>query len=215
MAIEYSHGKKTASAKIKVTVSVAVGIIVLLITGSLLSWSIAPLVSWDAAVLVFAIWVWSSIWNLDGQLTAKHALREDPSRAVSDIVVLSGSVASLAAVGIVLASSQSTNKVWYASLAVVSVILSWLTVHTIFSLRYAELYYYGSRGGVDFTDTKEPAYSDFAYLAFTIGMTFQVSDTGFKSGEFRRIALRHAMISYIFGTVIVATTINLVAGLSK
>jgi uncharacterized membrane protein len=215
MAIEYSHGKRTASAKIKVFLSVLAGIITFITTGSILSYGVAPLLAWDITALVFVVWVWLSVWKLDGRLTSQYALREDPSRAVSDIAILFGSVASLAAVGFVLASSKSSNVVWYAALGVASVVLSWIAVHTIFALRYGELYYNGSPGGVGFTGTDQPTYTDFAYLAFTMGMTFQVSDTGFKSSEFRKVALRHALISYMFGTVIVATTINLIAGLTK
>jgi uncharacterized membrane protein len=215
MAIEYSHGKRTASAKTKVILSVLAGIATVIIAGPSLSYGVAPLLGWDVTVLIFVTWVWTSVWGLNGKLTSQYALREDPSRAVSDIAILFGSAASLAAVGFVLASSKSSNVVWYAGLGVVSVVLSWIAVHTIFALRYAELYYNGSPGGVDFTGTTEPTYTDFAYLAFTLGMTFQVSDTGFKNSEFRKVALRHALISYIFGTVIVATTINLIAGLTK
>jgi uncharacterized membrane protein len=215
MAIEYSRGRRTASAKSKVILSALYGIAAFFISGSIFSWRVAPLLAWDTAALVYALWVWSSIWHLNGNLTSKHALREDPSKAVTDVVLLCGSVASLAAVGVVLAASQSNNKVWYAAMGVASVVLSWIIVHTIFALRYAELYYFGSPGGVDFADTKEPTYPDFAYLAFTVGMTFQVSDTGFKNSQFRKVALRHALISYMFGTVIVATTINLIAGLTK
>lgn len=215
MAIEYSHGRQTASAKSKVILSALCGVAAFFISGSLLPWRVAPLLAWDIAALVFASWVWMSIWNLSGGLTSKHALREGPSRAVADLAVLCGSVASLAAVGIVLASSKSSNKVWYAALAVASVVLSWIVVHTIFALRYAELYYIDSPGGVGFTGSDEPTYTDFAYLAFTMGMTFQVSDTGLKSTQLRKVALRHALIAYMFGTVIVATTINLIAGLTK
>jgi uncharacterized membrane protein len=217
MAIEYSNGKATASAKVKVSVSALLGILTIIVAGPILAWKVAFLLGWDVAGLVYSVWIWSSIWRLNGKLTAQHALREDPSRAVADLVVLCGSVASLAAVGVVLAMSggKSANVVWYGALAVTSVVLSWIVVHTIFALRYAELFYTDSPGGVDFTDTHEPAYSDFAYLAFTIGMTFQVSDTGFKSSQFRKAALRHALISYMFGTVIVATTINLIVGLTK
>jgi uncharacterized membrane protein len=217
MSIEYSHGKKTASAKTKVTISALIGIVILIITGSIISWKLAPLLAWDAAALIFVSWIWISVWRLNGKLTSQHSLREDPSRAVSDVAVLFGSVASLAAVGVVLAASsnKSADQAWYAALGVVSVVLSWTVVHTIFALRYAELYYNGSAGGVNFEGTLEPSYTDFAYLAFTLGMTFQVSDTGFKNSEFRKVALRHALISYMFGTVIVATTINLIAGLTK
>jgi uncharacterized membrane protein len=91
--------------------------------------------------------------------------------------------------------------------------LSWLLVHTVYTLRYAMLYYAGRDGGIDFNQTTSPRYSDFAYLAFTLGMTFQVSDTDLKTPAIRATALRHALLSYLFGAVIVATMINLVAGL--
>jgi uncharacterized membrane protein len=88
-------------------------------------------------------------------------------------------------------------------------------VHTVFMLRYAQLYYAGEQGGIDFNQADPPTYTDFAYLAFTIGMTFQVSDTPLRSKVIRRTALRHALLSYLFGTGILATTINLVASLSS
>jgi uncharacterized membrane protein len=67
---------------------------------------------------------------------------------------------------------------------------------------------------VDFNQDDPPRYADFAYLAFTIGMTFQVSDTDLKTTEIRATALRHALLSYLFGSVILAATINLIAGLA-
>ena len=70
-------------------------------------------------------------------------------------------------------------------------------------------------GGIDFKSDAKPKYSDFAYVAFTLGMTYQVSDTDLQSPVMRATALRHALISYVFGAVIIAATINLVAGLSN
>jgi uncharacterized membrane protein len=99
-------------------------------------------------------------------------------------------------------------------LSVVSIILAWSVVHTVYSLRYAKLYYDGTPGGVEFNTEEAPCYVDFAYLALTIGMTFQVSDTNLKTTTIRRTALRHALLSYAFGTLIIATTINLIAGLT-
>lgn len=81
--------------------------------------------------------------------------------------------------------------------------------------RYAELYYDDEPGGIDFGDSHLPAYSDFAYLAFTVGMTFQVSDTEVTGSMLRKAVLRQALLSYVFGAVIIATLINLVAGLGK
>jgi uncharacterized membrane protein len=95
-----------------------------------------------------------------------------------------------------------------------SVFVSWTLIHTVFTLRYARLYYSGKTGGIDFNDSGDPDYGDFAYLSFTIGMTFQVSDTNIQSKKIRRTALRHAWLSFPLGVVIIATSINLVAGLT-
>jgi uncharacterized membrane protein len=102
-----------------------------------------------------------------------------------------------------------------AALALVSVFVSWILVHTVFALKYARLYYAGTPGGIDFNEAEAPDYADFAYLSFTIGMTFQVSDTKIETKQIRRTALRHAWLSFPLGAVIIATSINLVSGLAK
>jgi uncharacterized membrane protein len=96
---------------------------------------------------------------------------------------------------------------------VLSVAASWFTVHTVFMLRYALLYYAAPEGGIDFKMAERPSYRDFAYVSLTLGMTFQVSDTDLHSTQMRATALRHALLSYLFGAVILAVAINLVAGL--
>jgi uncharacterized membrane protein len=87
-------------------------------------------------------------------------------------------------------------------------------VHTVFALRYGRLYY-STDGGINFHDRSEPTYQDFAYLAFTVGMTYQVSDTEIPARVIRATVLRHALLSFLFGTTIIAMTINIVAGLVK
>jgi uncharacterized membrane protein len=96
-----------------------------------------------------------------------------------------------------------------------SIVLSWTMVHGLYTLRYAELYYRDVNDGVIFVGTEKPNFWDFAYLAFTIGMTYQVSDTTFTTPEFRKATLGHALLSFVFGTAIIATTINFVASLSR
>ena len=86
-------------------------------------------------------------------------------------------------------------------------------VQTVFTLRYARLYYGGFAGGIDFNEDDPPDYRDFSYLAVTIGMTYQVSDTNLGAKAIRRTATRHALLSYLFGTVVVAVMINVVASL--
>jgi uncharacterized membrane protein len=88
-------------------------------------------------------------------------------------------------------------------------------VQTVFTSRYARLYYSHPAGGIDFNQEAPPRYSDFAYLAFTVGMTFQVSDTDLQTSAVRATALRHALLSYLLGAVILATTINLISGLIR
>jgi uncharacterized membrane protein len=181
-------------------------------------WWMIPLAAWDAAALVFVGWMWRTVWPLDAAATASHASREDPGRASTDVGLLVASVASLAAVGVILVQAgqrSGLEKGLLVGMAIASIVLSWSVVHTVYGLRYAKLYYDGEPGGINFHDDDAPCYRDFAYLAATIGMTFQVSDTDLGSKELRHTALRHALLSYAFGTLIIAATINLVAGLSS
>jgi uncharacterized membrane protein len=146
--------------------------------------------------------------------TARLAEREDPTRATADVLVLSAATASLVAVAAILArvgALDTTAQLAHFMLGLGSVVLSWGVVHTIFTLRYARMYYEDDDGGVDFNEREPPRYTDFAYLSFT----FQVSDTDLQTKEFRRVALRHALLSFVFGTGIFATTINLVASLTS
>jgi uncharacterized membrane protein len=162
--------------------------------------------------------MWFSIWWLDGEQTERRAARDDPDRVVADLLLLGASVVSLAAVGLVLIKaghSHGATKDVLVAFGVVSVVIGWTMVHTVFTLRYARLYYSEHVGGVDFNERGRPRYTDFAYLAFTIGMTYQVSDTGIHRKDIRMTALRHGLLSYLFGAVIIATSINLVASLTQ
>jgi uncharacterized membrane protein len=204
-------------ARTQVGVSIVAGAALAAAISLATSWDAFPILCWDGAALVYVAWVWFTIWRLDAEHTAELAVPEDPTRATADVLTLGAAVASLAAVGLVLgraASSQGATQELLGALGVASVVLSWLVVHTVYTLRYARLYYAASPdGGIDFNDPEPPTYSDFAYLAFTIGMTFQVSDTDLQTNELRRTALRHGLLSFLFGTGIVATTINLIASL--
>lgn len=174
------------------------------------------IVGWIAAALSYTLWVWLRIRTMDSTATKSHATREDPSRGAADILLVLASLASLAAVAFVLVSasrSSGIDRVLLASSAVAAVALSWALIHTLFMLRYASAYYSADPGGVDFHQDEDPDYGDFAYLAFTLGMTYQVSDTDLSSRKFRMLALQHAILSFVFGAVILATIINLIAGL--
>jgi uncharacterized membrane protein len=162
--------------------------------------------------------MWRSIWGLDPSSTATHVTRENPGRRVTDLILVTAAAASIAAVGVVLfgaSQEEGATKYLVAGLALVSVFISWSLIHTVFTTQYARLYYTGPAGGIDSNEPDKPDYRDFAYLAFTIGMTFQVSDTDLQTKPIRRTALRHAWLSFPFGAVIIASAINLVSGLAK
>lgn len=179
-------------------------------------WRFGPAVGWIAAAIVFLGWTWMTVARMDPQSTASHATREDPTRGATDLLVITASLASLVGVGYLLAAgtTKGTTADVAAVVGVSSVAAAWLVVHTVFTLRYARLFYLDDAGGIDFNQGDDlPAYVDFAYLAFTIGMTYQVSDTNLKTRSVRSTALRQALLSFVLGAVILATTINLVAGL--
>jgi uncharacterized membrane protein len=126
-------------------------------------------------------------------------------------------VASLAAVVEALVRSGSKDAVGVATvvLGVLVVILSWALVNTVFALKYARRYYSGGDGGIDFGQEEPPTYSDFAYVAFTVGMSFAVPDTQIVDTSIRKVALGHALLSYLFGTVVIAVAVNLVTNLGQ
>ena len=192
----------------------------MVLAGALLvggTWSIAGCAGWDGAALAFLGSTWFHILRADPPETERLARMEDSSRAASDAVLLAACVASLIAVGLVLVASRhehGLDKALLIALGTSSVALAWATVHTVFALHYARLYY-GPRtpDGIDFHADDKPDYRDFAYVALTIGMTFQVSDTDLTTKAIRQTAIKHALLSYLFGAVIVAIVINVVASL--
>ncbi|HEX5188107.1 MAG TPA: DUF1345 domain-containing protein [Streptosporangiaceae bacterium] len=199
-------------------ISATAGAIALVLAGALWNWAYAPTVGWDVTAVVFCAWIWLVIWPMNATETAAKARAEDPNRTVSDILMLSACVASIGAIGIVVVGAHAAHGPaadMLAALSLASVAVSWLTVHTVYALRYALLYYEGAEGGVDFHQDEPPSYRDFAYMALTVGMTFQVADTDLHATSLRAAVLRHALLSYLFGTVILAATINLIAGLGN
>jgi uncharacterized membrane protein len=205
-----------APALRRVWIGLGFGLVVTLALLPFLRWQIALIAGWDAAALAFLIAVWAAIRPADGARTRELAMREDETRGSARILLVVASLISVVAIAFPLSFAESNNeaqRVALISLALVTVGLSWLVVNTVFTLRYADLYFREDRGAIDFGEASPPSYRDFAYLAFTIGMTYQVSDTTLRDHTIRRTVLVHALLSYVFGVVIVAAGINLMAGL--
>jgi uncharacterized membrane protein len=207
-----------AAAMTRLMVAAAAGVVASVVTSLVSRGDWVPTVGWIVGAAIYLSWTWAVVRQMDSGQTARHATREDTSRPVSDLLLLVASVASLLAVGLVLVQGGSVGAATHnvgAGLAVLSVTASWLVVHTVYALHYARLYYTGPEGGIDFATGVPPSYRDFAYVAFTIGMTYQVSDTTLRTPEIRGAALRHALLSFLLGAVILGTTVNLVASLGR
>jgi uncharacterized membrane protein len=178
---------------------------------------LSPIVAWTCATVIVLTWVWRLIWPQDHAGTKRLAEAESRSRT-TDTAILIAAVVSLGAVVLALVRSGGTQDAWATVaivLSVVSVALSWCLVHTVFALKYARLYYLEQDGGIDFKQDRPPAYSDFAYLAFTVGMAFAASDTEPTEPAIRKVALGHALLSYVFSTGMLAVAVNLVTNLGQ
>jgi uncharacterized membrane protein len=202
-----------AAAGTHLAVSLAGGAVAGVASAPLFGWATAGFLAWVVTAGVFLVETWLSVWRLDAADTAWLAAREDGSRPLRDLTLLAISVGTLLTVALVIFRVHQTPP-GRTALAVASVVASWLVVNTVYTLRYARLYYTDPPGGVEFTGGDEPTYREFAYLAFTVGMTFQVSDTSLQTTDIRMTVLRHALMSFVFDVVIIAVTVNAIAGLS-
>ncbi len=172
------------------------------------------LFGWDVLAVTYMVLTWGSLWTMTPEETAEHAGSEEPPVDLVFALVATGAVASLAGVGLLLANSghghSRTAAEW---VAVASVVISWFAVHTLYALTYAKLYFSGEPGGIDFnsaTKPDRPQYSDFAYVAYAVGMSFAISDTDLTTAAMRKAALTHALLSYLFGAVIIGSVVNLI-----
>ncbi|WP_329018818.1 MULTISPECIES: DUF1345 domain-containing protein [unclassified Streptomyces] len=194
--------------------SLVVGAIVGLAVG--LTGHPAPLaiLSGIAAVgTVFVVAGWIVMWPMDADATHTNARREDFRPALDELVVVGVSLCGLGGIVLMLVAHRSnTDTGAAAAIALLGVLMAWAALHLMYTTRYAYLYYGPAHGGIDFNSKLAPAYPDFFYFSYNLGMTYQVSDTSVSSPLIRAVALRHCLLSYLFGISVLATTINLVAG---
>lgn len=204
-----------ATARRRVAVAAGVGVVGAAALSPFVVWQVTVLGGWDAAALMFLLSVWVFAYGADASATERFARREDLGRETARVLLLASGLASLVAVGLALGlarSEQGAERALLVAISATTVIVSWTVLNTVYALRYADLHYGAASGGIDFGGVS-PDFRDFAYVAFTIGMTYQVSDTNLRDRSLRRAVLGHALLSYLYGVVIVATGVNVVAGL--
>ncbi|MBV6727740.1 DUF1345 domain-containing protein [Nocardioides daeguensis] len=165
------------------------------------------------AGLVYVVFGWVVLWPMDAAATRVNATHEDLSPGVDEVVIGAAALGGLGGVVALLLAGSSVTGRADAAVALGGVFAAWASLHLMYSTRYAHLYYTDVPGGIDFNTIEPPAFRDFLYFSYNLGMTYQVSDTAVQNGAIRAVVLRHCLLSYVFGAAIIATTINLVVGI--
>jgi uncharacterized membrane protein len=188
-----------------------VGVVVGLMTGALLG----VLAAIAGAATIFVVSGWIVLWPLDADATERTVAREDFRPAADEVVVVVAALGGLVGIVALLLLSGSGSARAAAAIAPGGVFMVWAALHLMYATRYAHLFYEVASGGIDFNfkHKEKPAYRDFLYFSYNLGMTYQVSDTAVSSTTIRSVVLRHCLLSYVFGTAVLATTINLVTGI--
>ena len=209
------RGVTSLSGANRFWISLTAGVGVGLATGVLSQrWPVGLLAVVIVTAASYVLWAVAVLWRMDPERTREHAGEADVDDEIGDLVLLLILTASLTSIGILLLSANDADKASYAGMSLAAILATWALLHTMYAARYARIYYDDDVGGIDFNNPGvDPQYSDFYYFSYNLGMTYQVSDTDVTSSQMRAEVLRHCLFSYIYGTVIIACTINLVINL--
>ena len=196
--------------------AVVVGALVGAVVG--LAWrdgSLGVVAGIGVAAAIFVVASWVVLWPQDATATMARVQREDFRPAAWEALIVGAAVLGLLGVVLLLFMGGSRLGHVVAGIAPIGVFMLWAAMHLMYATRYAHLYYTGDEGGIDFNagTAYEPSFRDFLYFSYNLGMTYQVSDTSVSNTGIRSVVLRHCLLSYVFGTAILATTINLVTGI--
>ncbi len=185
-----------------------------------ISWHTRAVVAWDIAALAYLGFAWVLIARADARTTRDHALSEDQSGYFIFLFVVGAACASIVAIGFVVGTIRDLAfwaRTWHLALTVVALVSSWVLIQTVFTFRYAHRYYAGPHGetgamlAMAFPGGREPDYLDFAYFAFVVGMTSQVSDVAVASRPLRRLTLVHGILAFVFNVAGLALAVNIIA----
>jgi uncharacterized membrane protein len=214
---------KNLDARLRLVFSIAIFSLVFILLPSWLPLPTRITVAWDSSVIFFLFSVWLVITGATPQKMYLRAQRQYSNHWVILAIVVAAACVSLLAIGFMFKTKQNSVALLtlHVALAAATIIGSWSIVHTTFALHYAHDYYRYDRHparsnrpvSLDFPGDEQPDYYDFLYFSFVIGMTFQVSDVQIKTRLVRRLALVHGILSFFFNTVILALSINILAGL--
>lgn len=213
---------KHLDAKPRLLIAILVAVLIYLLLPQWMHLSTRIIVAWDIGAIIFLTLVWLMMIKATTRKMQRYSQRQDESRWTILIVVVAAACASLLAIGFMLSGNKAISAQilrLHIILTLVTIVASWLLIHTMFALHYAHLYYQpkstSSRlpDALDFPSEKQPDYWDFLYFSLGIGMTCQVSDVPINSRLLRRLVLIHELLTFFFNTVILALAINILASL--
>ncbi|MUL84027.1 MULTISPECIES: DUF1345 domain-containing protein [unclassified Mycolicibacterium] len=207
------HAPWLLSAVSRLAGSVIVGVGAGVVTGVLTDAPLGVLAGIATTGATFVLAGWILLWPMDAEATRHNAHREAFTPVLEELVVVAAALGALVSIVFLLVHGGSHSDPSAAATALAGVFMAWAGMHLMYAARYAYLFYTPKPGGIDFNSDDPPAFRDFFYFSYNLGMTYQVSDTGVTDTTIRAVALRHCLLSYLFGTVILATTINLVVGI--
>lgn len=178
-------------------------------------WRHGPLVGFDVGAMLFLVSLLPLLRHCSPDEMRRHSAENDANRPLLIAIAATVMLVILAVIGIELAQTHPSPSV--VAFIISSLAICWLFTNTVYALHYAHMYYQGEQerggiGGIDFPGSPEPNYWDFIYFSFTLGMTFQTSDSNITATRFRRIVTLHCTVAYIFSIGIIAFTINVLGG---
>jgi uncharacterized membrane protein len=189
----------------------AIGLAAGALTGLFAPAEIATVLGWDAAAAAYAARVWFALAPVSAEEIQTWSRREDEGRGAITLILTAAVAGSFAAIFDMVSGKSGGAAL---ALGALTILTSWTLLHTTFAAHYAHRCFDGGpdKPGIDFPG-EPPRFIDFAYYAFTIGMTFQVSDTDTRSSAMRRLTLLHGVVSFVFNTVIIAISVSLASNL--
>lgn len=207
-----STERRPLSAHLRLAIAVLVGVVAGGVAALALDGLLAVLVGACGVSLAYVVLAVSVLWPMDAARTRSNSVREDFQPLVQEATVVALSLVNLLTIMVILVRGGTETRTTGAVLGLLGILLTWAMLHLMYGARYAHEYYRHPEGGIDFNDDEPPRYVDFLYFSFNLGMTFQVSDTNVSTTRLRAVILRHCLLSYIFSTVILAATVNVVLG---
>lgn len=220
----FANYLKRFNARQRLFISVFAGLLLFFLLPTWIFWETRLIAAWDGGILCFLFFAWFTMANTSAADTEKSTTQYDQSGIIILIFAATAAIVSILVIAFMLRHTKGiplTHLSAHLLLSVMAIVGAWLMMHTLFAFHYAHRFYRDHREKpgeshyhtLIFPSQKPPDYLDFIYFSFIIGMTSQVSDIQIAGRSMRRLALVHGGLSFGFNMVILALSINIIAGI--